>query len=60
MYWGDDLVAIYNEAYVLLAGLKHPKLMGQSYREAWADIWDEVKDAFSSAKATGQAAMKVQ
>lgn len=32
MYWGDDLVAIYNEAYVLLAGQKHPRLMGQSYR----------------------------
>lgn len=30
MYWGDDLVAIYNEAYVLLAGQKHPRLMGQS------------------------------
>ncbi|KAJ8605664.1 hypothetical protein MRB53_041381 [Persea americana] len=27
MYWGEDLVAIYNEAYVLLAGQKHPKLM---------------------------------
>ena len=27
MYWGEDLVAIYNEAYVLLAGQKHPTLM---------------------------------
>ncbi|KAK8208601.1 hypothetical protein HDK77DRAFT_428322 [Phyllosticta capitalensis] len=58
MYWGDDLVAIYNEAYVLLAGQKHPKLMGQSYKEAWAEIWDDVKDVFANAKATGQATMK--
>ena len=58
MYWGEDLVAIYNEAYVLLAGQKHPTLMGQSYREAWAEIWDEVKDVFASAQTTGQATMK--
>jgi len=38
MYWGDDLIAIYNEAYILLAGQKHPQLMGQSYSEAWAEI----------------------
>ncbi|GME23339.1 histidine kinase hhk13p [Neofusicoccum parvum] len=59
MYWGDDLVAIYNEAYVLLAGQKHPTLMGQSYRDAWAEIWDDVKDVFAGAKLTGQATMKV-
>jgi len=59
MYWGDDLVAIYNEAYVLLAGQKHPKLMGQSYREAWIEIWDDVKDVFAGAQLTGQATMKV-
>lgn len=27
MYWGDEYIAIYNEAYILLAGQKHPKLM---------------------------------
>ena len=59
MYWGDDLVAIYNEAYVLLAGQKHPWLMGQNYRDAWAEIWEEVKDVFASARQTGEATMKV-
>ena len=58
MYWGDDLVAIYNEAYILLAGQKHPRLMGQSYRDAWSEIWDVVKDVFATAKLTGQATMK--
>ncbi|KAK1817192.1 hypothetical protein LTR12_008382 [Friedmanniomyces endolithicus] len=58
MYWGDDLIAIYNEAYILLAGQKHPMLMGQSYREAWVEIWDEVKDVFASARVTGEATMK--
>ncbi|KAF2189144.1 hypothetical protein K469DRAFT_563709 [Zopfia rhizophila CBS 207.26] len=58
MYWGDELVAIYNEAYIGLAGQKHPKLMGQCYKEAWAEIWDEVKDVFANARMTGQATMK--
>ncbi|KAF2170084.1 hypothetical protein M409DRAFT_64452 [Zasmidium cellare ATCC 36951] len=58
MYWGDDLIAIYNEAYILLAGQKHPTLMGTSYRVAWAEIWDEVKDVFANAKTTGEATMK--
>ncbi|KAL8910977.1 MAG: hypothetical protein Q9171_003788 [Xanthocarpia ochracea] len=58
MYWGEDLVAIYNEAYILLAGQKHPSLMGQSYRTAWAEIWLDVKDVFASAISTGQATMK--
>ena len=58
MYWGEDLIAIYNEAYILLAGQKHPALMGQPYHEAWAEIWDEVKDVFVNARTTGEATMK--
>ena len=58
MYWGPDLVAIYNEAYILLAGQKHPYLMGKSYQVAWAEIWDNVKEVFHSATTTGQATMK--
>lgn len=58
MYWGPNLIAIYNEAYILLAGQKHPRMMGQTYREAWAEIWDSVEDVFGIAITTGQATMK--
>lgn len=58
MYWGEELVAIYNEAYIGLAGQKHPALMGQSYKVAWAEIWDDVKGVFANARLTGQATMK--
>ena len=58
MYWGPELIAIYNEAYILLAGQKHPRLMGQSYRDAWAEIWDSVEGVFHNATTTGQATMK--
>jgi len=58
MYWGEEYVAIYNEAYILLAGSRHPQLMGQSYPVAWAEIWDGVKSVFESATTTGQATVK--
>ncbi|KAE9368499.1 hypothetical protein N431DRAFT_414964 [Stipitochalara longipes BDJ] len=58
MYWGDDYTAIYNESYILLAGQKHPHLMGQSYKTAWAEIWSDIEGVFSSAKESGQSTMK--
>ncbi|KAI9648389.1 hypothetical protein NHQ30_003022 [Ciborinia camelliae] len=58
MYWGADETAIYNEAYILLAGQKHPSLMGQSYKVAWAEIWDDLQEVFSKARSSGQATMK--
>ncbi|KAH8597563.1 hypothetical protein B0O99DRAFT_508221 [Bisporella sp. PMI_857] len=58
MYWGEEYTAIYNEAYILLAGQKHPALMGQSYKSAWAEIWEGVEDVFKMAKESGQATMK--
>lgn len=58
MYWGEDLIAIYNEAYILLAGQKHPQLMGQKYRDAWSEIWDAIEPIFVNARETGQATMK--
>jgi PAS domain S-box-containing protein len=58
MYWGRDHVAIYNEAYVLLAGQKHPELMGSRYRDAWAEIWHALEDVFDNAFENAQATMK--
>ncbi|APA09653.1 hypothetical protein sscle_05g044230 [Sclerotinia sclerotiorum 1980 UF-70] len=58
MYWGSDYTAIYNEAYILLAGQKHPNLMGQSYKTGWVEIWGEIEGVFSKAKSSGQATMK--
>ena len=58
MYWGEDLICIYNEPYIMLAGHKHPDLMGKPYREAWKEIWEELKHSFAAAIVTGQSTMK--
>jgi len=58
LYWGRELTVIYNGAYVAMAGRKHPGLMGATYKEAWAEIWDEIEPIFESAWESGQATMK--
>ncbi|ETN42893.1 uncharacterized protein HMPREF1541_02051 [Cyphellophora europaea CBS 101466] len=58
MYWGRDHVAIYNEPYILLAGQKHPILMGTRYRDAWVEIWDKLEEVFDNAYNHAQATMK--
>ncbi|RWX74802.1 PAS domain S-box protein [Neorhizobium lilium] len=39
-HWGDDGIMIYNDAYSLFAGDRHPKLLGSKVREGWAEIAD--------------------
>ncbi len=51
VWWGDDLITIYNDAYRQIAGEKHPLLLGKSGKEGCAEIWDDlsplVKTVFS-------------
>ncbi|MEO7272664.1 MAG: PAS domain-containing protein [Vicinamibacterales bacterium] len=40
LWWGRELIQIYNDAYVPSFGLgKHPAAMGQPGRECWPEIW---------------------
>ena len=38
LWWGSDLVQIYNEAYRPLLGSKHPGAMGQPAALCWAVV----------------------
>lgn len=58
MYWGPEHVAIYNEAYIALAGKKHPELMGKRYADVWSEIWSAVADVFANVLSSAQATMK--
>jgi signal transduction histidine kinase/DNA-binding response OmpR family regulator len=39
IWWGPDLVQIYNEALVPLLGDKHPVALGQPATECWPEAW---------------------
>ena len=38
LLWGEDGVMIYNDAYSLFAGGKHPHLLGSKVREGWPEV----------------------
>jgi signal transduction histidine kinase/DNA-binding response OmpR family regulator len=43
LWWGPDYISIYNDAYIPILGLKHPKALGLPVRECWSEIWDILK-----------------
>lgn len=42
VWWGKELINIYNDAYKSIVGGKHPHSLGQPAAEVWEEIWDEV------------------
>src|SRR5579871_6288548 len=39
LWWGEDYISIYNDAYRPILGTKHPWALGTPVRECWAEIW---------------------
>jgi PAS domain S-box-containing protein len=42
LFWGPELVALYNDAYAFAIGDRHPAALGGRAAEKWAHIWDRV------------------
>ena len=42
VWWGDDLINLYNDAYRSILGGKHPAVLGSPANEVWKEIWDQV------------------
>jgi serine phosphatase RsbU (regulator of sigma subunit) len=42
MFWGPDLLAIYNDSYAPTIGVKHPAALGRPAAETWAELWDDL------------------
>ncbi len=38
--WGEDGVMVYNDAYAVFAGTRHPQLFGSRVREGWPEVAD--------------------
>jgi GAF domain-containing protein len=39
LWWGEDFVQIYNDAYRPVLGAKHPRAMGQRFRDCWSEVF---------------------
>ncbi|RKH69687.1 ATP-binding protein [Corallococcus aberystwythensis] len=42
MWWGPEMIQIYNDAYRPVLGHKHPASMGAPGERIWPDIWDVI------------------
>src|SRR5271168_3247299 len=40
LLWGEDGIMIYNDAYSVFAGGRHPLLFGSKVREGWPEVAD--------------------
>src|SRR5690349_19675540 len=48
IWWGEELITIYNDSYKIIAGDKHPSLLGKSGREGWSEIWKDLTPLVNS------------
>ena len=49
VWWGDELINLYNDAYKSIVGGKHPQALGQPASLVWREIWDQVGPRAKSA-----------
>lgn len=42
VWWGKELINIYNDAYVIVLGARHPEALGQPASKLWSDVWSTV------------------
>lgn len=54
--WGEDLICFYNDAYRPSLGEegKHPHILGEKAKIAWAEIWDFIKPLFDTVLIDGE------
>ena len=55
IWWGPELVKIYNDAYVELIGTKHPSALGRAGREVWPEIWETIGPMLAGVMERGEA-----
>jgi PAS domain S-box-containing protein len=55
IFWGPDLIMLYNDGYLPMLADKHPASLGQAAHECWSEIWSIVGPMLHSVLETGQA-----
>jgi PAS domain S-box-containing protein len=44
--WGADRTWLYNDAFIPIAGRKHPAALGRASRDVWAEAWADIEPLF--------------
>ncbi|HWE78680.1 MAG TPA: PAS domain S-box protein [Pseudolabrys sp.] len=40
--WGPECITLYNDAYALVLGNRHPRALGRPTREVWPETWHDL------------------
>jgi signal transduction histidine kinase/CheY-like chemotaxis protein len=55
LFWGDDLVQLYNDAFVPCAGVdRHPAALGAPGRASWAEAWSVIGPQIAQVRRGGE------
>jgi PAS domain S-box-containing protein len=55
LWWGPDLIMLYNDSYRRTLGAKHPFALGQPGRVVYPEIWDVIGPMLKNVMRTGEA-----
>ncbi|NMO17007.1 response regulator [Pyxidicoccus fallax] len=55
VWWGPELVMLYNDAYVPVLGSKHPRSLGTRGREVWPEVWHIIGPMLEGVMGQGEA-----
>ena len=55
VWWGPELVNIYNDAYAPVLGPRHPDALGRPAQEVWSDIWPTILPQVEAVMRRGEA-----
>ncbi|HEX7845015.1 MAG TPA: ATP-binding protein, partial [Chitinophagaceae bacterium] len=48
LWWGEEYISIYNDAYIPILGAKHPWALGQPVSVCWNEIWHVLQPLIDS------------
>jgi PAS domain S-box-containing protein len=54
IYWGQDFILLYNDAWRPIVGDKHGWALGHPAKQVWAEIWDDIGAELAGVLATGE------
>src|SRR5258708_1305469 len=49
VWWGEELINLYNDPYKAIIGGKHPDALGKQAARVWSEIWDQIGPRAESA-----------
>ncbi len=54
IFWGPELINIYNDAHAPMLGKRHPEALGMPGKEVWADVWPVIAEQVDGVMKRGE------